>query len=187
MKKFFKTIASIHQYTMELDRYHDSLKCKHCFKQDQFISHGFVYKKARKGKKRTVGKRIFCSNRYGRSGCGSTFRLYLSEEIPTFQYTTTHLFAFLTALFALFSIQNAYEKATGTRDPRNAWRWLNKLQAQLIGYRQFLKTRSEDVVEQFKSRTQRLQILLPTIQRLFLKISEPPCAHYQTINQVSFI
>ena len=136
---------------------------------------------------RTVGIRIFCSNRYGRAGCGSTFRLYLSEEIPTLQYSTTHLFTFLASLITLFNIQSAYEKATGTRDPRNAWRWLNKLQAQLIHYRCLLKTRSENAVESFKSRAQRLQVLLPTIQRLFLKISESPCAHYQTIHQVSFI
>ena len=187
MKKFFETIASIHQYTMELGLHHDSLKCKRCLKQDPFVSHGFVYKKEHNGKKRTVGKRLFCSNRYGRSGCGSTFQLYVREAIPGHRYNTHHLFTFLDSLLALLTVQKAYEKATGTGDPRNAWRWLNKLQAQLICYRCVLETRSEDVVETFKSKCKRLQVLLPTIQRLFLKISAPPCAYYQVLNQTSFI
>jgi len=172
---------------MELEFYSDSLQCHKCLKNNQFVSHGFVYKKQCQGKRRKVGKRIFCSNRSGRSGCGSTLRFYLSLEHPSLQYSASHLFAFLSALIARLTIQQAYENATGSREPRNAYRWLNKLQHKIIDYRSLLKMPTMDVVEAFKYRARRFQILLPTIHQLFLSIGFQPCAQYQIIKQMRFI
>lgn len=187
MKRYFDDMTTLDRFTRELDCHQDERQCHHCFKHDQFVSHGFVYKQRSQSLREAIGKRLFCSNRYGRTGCGRTFQLYIREALPGHRYNTHHLFIFLDSLLKLRTVQQAYEKATGTGEPRNAWRWLNKLQAQLIRYRCVLETRSEEVVDTFKSRCKRLQILLPTIQRLFLKISAPPCACYQVLNQTSFI
>ena len=184
MKIYFEHIDVIHQFTMELD--YNTLKCRHCLSSNQFVSHGFVYKKQNNGEKKAIGKRLFCSNRHGKLGCGRTTQLYLATQIPTFQYPCEHIFIFLSALLSMSSIQKAYKIATNTDDPRNAYRWLHKLWDKLIDYRSLLQFHTECTALKFKSRTRRLQILLPTIQELFFKIKESPCTQYQMLTQTNF-
>ena len=186
MIKFFNNIESLHQFTLSLDSYPNSIKCHQCKKSDQFVSHGFIYKKQHQGEKQVVGKRAFCSNRSAHSGCGATEQLYLSDQVPKLHYNTHHLFVFLSSLIASLSIQAAYEKATGARNTRNAYRWLHRLQIKLMDYRCLLSIRTEPI-ETFKSRTKRFQIVLPTLQSLFLKMTHEPCAHYQNLTQTSFL
>lgn len=184
---FFKDLDNLDLFTMELERHQDLLECKKCSKNDQFVSHGYVYKKHVKGDTRTVGKRIFCSDRYHRSGCGSTLRLYLATELPAHQYTSIHLFIFLSSLIDNASIQKAYEKATLTENPRNAYRWLNKCLRKLTDYRLFLNKRTEVQSLLFKSKNKRRQLLLPTLQSLFVKTKHLPCATYQMNHQTCFL
>ncbi len=187
MRKYFSDIESIDSFSLSLDVHKDALQCAHCSRKDQFVSHGFVYKQRSQTLRAKVGKRIFCSNRYGRSGCGRTYRLYIAEALPGLQYGAAHLFVFLLALMSHATVQQAYEKATGTEDPRNAWRWLNKLQVKLIDYRCFLQRRADALNAQFRSRVRRLQVLLPTVKRLFALFDDCPCAHYQMRHQLRFI
>lgn len=172
---------------MELDLYPNALQCEKCSKRGQFVSHGFVYKNGHKGKRKITGKRIFCSNRNGRSGCGSTAILYLDESIPSLTYTTSHVGVFLSALMSGSSIHKAYKTATGTDNPRNAWRWLHKLYNRLMDYRGFLNARIETSSNPFRQRTRRLRLLLPTLQCLFLKRQISSCAQYQSLAQKGFI
>lgn len=85
MPKYFNDMDTLHRFTLEIDRYQDELQCHHCAKNDQFVSHGFIYKQRSQSLREAVGKRIFCSNRYGRSGCARTFRLYIATELPSLQ------------------------------------------------------------------------------------------------------
>ncbi len=172
---------------MELSRHAGSLKCHHCAKRDQFVSHGFVYKKQTGAKMLIVGKRIFCSDRYGRSGCGATLRLYLASSIPDLVYNAAILMTFITALFAGLTIQKAYLNATHCDDPRNAYRWLNKLQFSQNYYRVFLGSPNTLYDKQFNNRALRLKTLLPILKRLFSKISQTSCERYQILMQTSFI
>jgi len=71
-----------------------------------------------------VGKRLWCSYRYGRSGCGATVRLYTAEIIHRHRYTATELTAFLVTLISSLSISTAYKAATNSDEPRNAYRLL---------------------------------------------------------------
>lgn len=187
MQLFFKDIESLDRFTLSLDLHQDSLACDYCSSSDQFVSHGFVYKQRSQTLSEAVGKRIFCSNRNGRSGCGRTVRLYIASESPSLQYSTVHLFTFLCALLANLTVKAAYQKVTRWSKPRNAWRWLNKLDRRLMEYRCFLQTRSDVISTSFESRPRRLQILLPTIAQLFSKLEAPPCAHYQRLSQLRFI
>ena len=187
MKRFFETIDTLHRFTRELEYHQDKLQCLHCDKHDQFVSHGFVYKQRTSTQRARVGKRIYCSNREGRSGCGRTVRLYLVNEIPSLHYGSVALFIFISALLAHFTVKTAYQKATGQRETRHAWRWLNKLEHRLMDYRRFLSTCPDNIYAQFKPRTRRLQVLLPTLERLFAKFKETPCGHYQLVTQSNFI
>ncbi len=187
MNIFFKDLEALQQFTLSLDFHQDMTQCGKCSKHDQFVSHGFVYKKQYHGDKKVVGKRIFCSNRYGRNGCGSSQRLYLCEQIPTLQYTADHLFRFLLELIAYISIQKAYKAATGTDNPRHAYRWLNKLTLKLSDYRTVMIKHWQDLSDPFTSRTHRFQLLLPTVQHLFTTLRYQPCSQYQILKQTSFI
>lgn len=186
MQLFFKNINMIQKFTMELESQVDKIRCKHCSKSDQFLSHGFVYKKQVNGETLAVGKRIFCSNRYGRSGCGKTIRLYLDTIISDLQYSTTHLFIFISLLLTGVSIQKSYQVATKTVDPRNAYRWINRLWDKLIVFRGFIIGRTGDFFSS-KFRTKRFQILLPTLLKIFKDLGDNPCSKFQGTYQVSFI
>lgn len=187
MRTFFDDIDTLHRFTLELDHHRASLACPHCSKCGQFVAHGFVHKKHSQGLKRTVGKRILCSNRYGKSGCGRTQRLYLTSEVPMLQYTAQHLFTFLSALLTGLSVHGAYAQATGCSEPRNAFRWLNKLQRKLSDYRSVLVTRPRAAFSPPNCRTRRLQLLLTTLQQLFALPGLSNCRHYQQRFQQTFV
>jgi hypothetical protein len=185
MKKYFNSLQAINKFTMELD--HDTLTCEKCSKRGQFVSHGFVYKKGHKGERHIMGKRIFCSNRNGRSGCGRTTIIYLEDSIPALTYATSHVYAFVRSLMSGSSIRKAYKTATDTDDPRNAYRWLHKLYNRLMDYRGFLSAHTVTSSIPFRHRTRQLRLLLPTLQSLFLKMWISPCGQYQSLTQKSFI
>lgn len=187
MQRFFEDFESIKQFTRSLDYNQDKLECAHCLKNDQFVSHGIVYKQRSMTLSEPVGKRIFCSNRYGRSGCGRTVQLYVASEFPSFQYGAAHLFVFIVSLLANLTVTESYEKATGQSESRNAWRWLNGLIRRLTDYRCFLKVRLDSISTQFKTSVRRLQILLPTLKRLVAEFFNYPCSSYQLIHQRAFI
>jgi hypothetical protein len=187
MNIFFTTIALIDAFTLSLDCHTSTLQCQQCLKTGQFVSHGFIYKQRSLSVKEPVGKRILCSNRYGRSGCGRTVQLYIASELPSFRYGTAHLFVFLSSLLANFSVKQSYQKATRQPESRNAWRWLNALTHKLIHYRSVLRVRLKTVSNQYLSRIRRLQILLPTVERLFAKMNNCPCSNYQLITQRPFM
>jgi len=185
MKRFYSDFESIDAFTLSLDFHQNELECVHCLKNGQFVSHGVIYKQRSSTLVEKVGKRIFCSNRYGRSGCGRTFQLYVANEVPSFRYGAIHLFIFISALVANLNIAEAYYQATGQLESRNAWRWLRKLILKLSEYRSFLKVRQEDRFNQFRSTSNHLKHLLPTLARLFTSTSNG-CFDYQMKQQQAF-
>jgi len=187
MQKYFNTIESVDSFTLSLDYHKNKLQCLHCNKSDQFVSHGFIYKQRSISLAEKVGKRIFCSNRYGRSGCGRTFQLYVASQFPSFHYSSNHLVIFINSLLKNLTVRASYRNATGQSESRNAWRWLNKLIIKLTDYRRYLKARTQTASTAFKSKARRLQILLPTLTRLFNKVNGCPCSHYQQCYQLAFI
>jgi len=186
MPKYFENIASIDDFTLNRHTPID-IPCIHCLKVNQLKSHGFIFKQRSSDVAEKIGKRIICSNRYGGKGCGQTMALYVKQEFPGFCYNSAHVFVFLATLLVGASVQKAYQKATGTDDPSNAWRWLNKLERRFTEYRHFLKHPAAEVDAQFTPRVARLQILLPIIKRLFFSLGATPCADYQMRTQLNFI
>jgi len=192
MQKYFENIETLHRFTLELDCHADDLQCEKCFSTGHFVSHGFLYKAQHQGEKQTVGKRIFCSNRFGRAGCGGTCRLYLAERIPQLHYASRHLFVFIQQLIAGCSICNAYQQATAAADPRHGYRWLTRLRGNLLAYRSWLPlAKRHEKSGSFHQRTERLQHLLPTLQTLLHRNEEEslcfcPCAQMQWQRQQEF-
>lgn len=98
MQKFYPDYDTIHRFTLSLDYHQNEVACLHCLKHDQFVSHGIIYKQRSMAVAEKVGKRLFCSNRSGRMGCGRTFQLYVASEVPSFRYGAAQLFVFISAL-----------------------------------------------------------------------------------------
>jgi len=186
MKRFYTDFESINAFTLSLDFHQNELECAHCFKSDQFISHGIIYKQRSSTLSEKVGKRIFCSNRYGRTGCGRTFQLYVANEIPHFRYGAAHLFVFISTLIADLNIAEAYHQATGQTEARNAWRWLSKLMIQLSEYRSPLKSKTDNHTHPLNSSSRYLKHLLPTFSQLFFS-NNKDCFDYQFNQQRAFL
>lgn len=186
MKRFYPNFESIHAFTTALDYHQDELECVHCFKKDQFVSHAIIYKQRSSALTEKVGKRLFCSNRYGRRGCGRTFQLYIAAEVPGRRYGASQLFLFITALMANVNISEAYHQATGQPEPRHAWRWLKRLMGKLCHYRSFLRCPEGGTFNTSRSSSHYLQHLLPTLARMFISTNSG-CMDFQMNQQQSFL
>jgi hypothetical protein len=97
------------------------------------------------------------------------------------------VFQFLLELIACVCIQAAYKKATGSDNPRHAYRWLNRLDAKLTDYRNLIVKQWQNQSAPVKSHTQRFQLLLPTCQLLFVTLGQQACSQYQLLKQTGFI
>ena len=196
MPIFFSSLKSLHHFSVNLALHRDRFQCPQCQTADHFISHGYVYKKQSQGDPVAVGKRVFCSNRYQHRGCGRTQRLYLCSSLPLWHFPSTALSLFIATLIAGCSIQKAYQRATGTDDPRQGYRWLGKLTRRLSQFRTVLSVGCIDLPAQHSNNSslvtecvQHLSLLLSTMESLFALFSHEAldaCASFQWRQQQPF-
>lgn len=141
MRIFFSTLPQLESFT-RLKTLPKGNACQHCRKNDQWISHGYVYKQHSSQHRVIVGKRMLCGRRSTQRGCGRTRQLYLDQYVPQRHYSLSVLIAFVKGLLAGRSVQQAYCRALGEphREPRQAWRWLTALYFQLGFIRTYLAT-----------------------------------------------
>ena len=185
MQTYYPSLQAIEQRTMQLDR----ARCAHCQKTQQLVSHGFIRKKRIGAEPEAVGKRVFCSNRDRRTGCGRTMQLYLDATVRYLHYAGCAVVAFVLALIAGRSIQHAYQHATGTATPRHAYRWLNRLCAQLSAYRSLSHRPplQDTTPSAAANRPVRLLSLISTVTVLLQRFGQPLCAVYQRQWQRPFL
>jgi len=75
--------------------------CPHCRQTGAVIGHGFLRGYAEGSSEvETRGRRVFCSDRGQRPGCGRTFSVLLSTVLGGFVLRTLTLFCFATAVLA---------------------------------------------------------------------------------------
>ncbi len=187
MNRFYPDIASLDAFTLSLDCLDESLPCQHCKKHGHLVSHGFVYKHLSSVKKQPVGKRILCSNRYGRSGCGKTIQLYLAHRFPFFRYGAATLTVFLSLLILGLSVNAAYKAATKQQGSRHGWRWIKRLKRRLSDFRSVLTLPDKPYPALFSYRSRIRQLLLPTLYALISKWGHNLCSHFQIQAQLNFI
>ncbi len=187
MPRFFEDFSSIDKFTLSLDYHQDKTQCVHCLKNNQFVSHGIIYKQRSMTECVPVGKRLFCSNRYGRSGCGRTVPLLISSKIPRLHYSAAVVFVFISLLLARVCVTQAYQQATGQLEARNAWRWLTKLMRQLSTYRCTLMSRTHALATAPKCQSRQLCLLLPTLAQMSNSSTDCLCSSYQFNHQRAFL
>lgn len=190
MQIYYSSLSAIEQQTMHLYE----VACRHCQKIGQLISHGFIHKKQVGADPVPIGKRVYCSNRHKHTGCGRTIQLYLDQTVRYLHYTGAAVVAFVLSLIAGAPIQHAYQDATGTATPRNAYRWLNRLCGQLSTYRSLAHqpplanpTATTLAMVNLVIRPPRMQLLLPTFGSLLARFGQPLCAVYQSALQQSLL
>ena len=84
----------------DFQRFYFRLKqtpCPHCKSTGSLILHGYLcgYNTAVYGEKIIRGRRIFCSNRNRRTGCGKTFSLLAANILKGFNICANSLWRFL--------------------------------------------------------------------------------------------
>jgi hypothetical protein len=95
--------------------------CPHCKVTGTLIRHGFLYgfDDTSPQRKTVRARRIFCSNRYRRPGCGRTFSVWIVDKIRRLSLTTRCLWRFLQQAVA-GSIAAAI-RATGSLRSDRTW------------------------------------------------------------------
>jgi hypothetical protein len=168
MRMFFSSLFELEQFTFSLNSQSSKQVCQYCSQNSHWVSHGFVYKQQSSRRRFVVGKRILCSKRYGRDGCGRTRQLYLQEVIPRRHYLLPTLLAFIETLLKGNTVKHAwqYTVAKPPREPRQAWRWLNALMRQLGRFRTLLNQPPSLSLTCQRYSSARLTILLPTLAAL---------------------
>ena len=73
------------------------MACPHCKAVGTLIRHGFLYgfDEESPQEKTVRARRIFCSNRHARPGCGRTFSIWLADKIRRLSLTSRGLWTFL--------------------------------------------------------------------------------------------
>lgn len=177
MQIYFSSLQAIEQHTTQLDL----ARCAHCQRTRQLVSHGFVRKKRAGAEPEAIGKRVFCSNRNQRTGCGRTMQLYLDATVRYLHHAGAAVVTFVLSLIAGMSIERAYTGATGASSPRHAYRWLDRLTAKLAFYRSLSHRPPlrETSAGNAPNRPLRLISLMATFEVLLQRFGQPLCAAYQ--------
>jgi hypothetical protein len=105
--------------------------CPHCAKSGTLIGHGYLRGYAERGEGRELrGRRLFCSNRGRRPGCGRTFSIKLSRVLAGFVVRTLTLFRFATAVLGGLTRRAAWlAAAAGALSLSSGYRLWRRLHA----------------------------------------------------------
>lgn len=99
--------------------------CIHCRLTGTLIGHGFLRGLAPTGNDVvTRGPRMFCSDRYSKTGCGRTFPVYWDDVIPFATLRTVQLLELIRALACAPSPHAGWAASRLPMSPSSAYRWL---------------------------------------------------------------
>lgn len=88
-----------------------ALRCPHCGRYGTLNAHGWLLGYAELDSTRVVrGRRLYCSNRFVRPGCGRTFSVLLSHMLAGFTVTTETLAQFVRGVIAGVCRKVAWER-----------------------------------------------------------------------------
>ena len=105
--------------------------CPHCRQSGTLIGHGFLRGYAERGSGLVVrGRRIFCSNRGKRPGCGRTFSVKLGCVLSGFVVRTLTLWCFVQAVLGGLTLRAAWlVEAAGALSLSSGYRLWRRLSA----------------------------------------------------------
>jgi hypothetical protein len=109
--------------------------CPHCKVVGTLIRHGFLYgfDESNPQRKTVRARRIFCSNRQARPGCGRTFSVWIADKIRRLSLTTRALWRFLQRAVAdgILAAIRASDCHRSDRTWLRIWKRFNLRQSQI--------------------------------------------------------
>lgn len=128
------------ELTQHLDRLNMEM-CPHCKQFGFLICHGFLTGYSEHGSEKIVrGRRIFCSNRFLKSGCGRTYSVTHSKFIYGHVVTATILWQFFLLLLKGFNPHQSWKQAGHEFSSETGYRFYRKMLHAQINHRTLLLT-----------------------------------------------
>jgi hypothetical protein len=147
--------------------------CPHCGRTGTLIGHGFLrgYEEQGQGIAQR-GRRIFCSDRYRRQGCGRTFSVLAATALAGFVVRTVTLFRFVEKVLAGLTRKTAWQAATrGALSLSSGYRLWRRMQNEQSALRSRLCRQCAPPVcpspEPLAALLAHLRVLLPAATCLF--------------------
>lgn len=138
----------IKYYTTEAEftQFHAKIKlcaCPHCLHTGCLILHGYLYgfTESDTAGKITKGRRIFCSNRNKKTGCGKTFSILMSGFIKNHIVSSQTLSRFLCSIKDGKSKAQANRESGGKMKASTVYRIFNKFTYHQVRIRTLLSRR----------------------------------------------
>lgn len=108
-------LAKFYRSQKDFRNIHQNLKltsCPHCKTTGTLILHGYFYGyDSKKTNKITVrGRRVYCSNRHRKTGCGKTFNLLEADRIKRSTFQTSCVWLFLKNIVKGINILKAFPR-----------------------------------------------------------------------------
>ena len=109
--------------------------CPHCQVVGALIQHGFLYgfDESSPQRKTLRARRVFCSNRNARPGCGRTFSVWLADKIRRLGLTTAGLWRFLQIAVAdgILAAIRAFDGHLSDRTLLRIWKRFHHAQSNI--------------------------------------------------------
>jgi hypothetical protein len=110
-------------------------RCPHCKVVGTLIRHGCLYGFDESSPRRETlrARRIFCSNRNARPGCGRTFSIWLAHKVRRLSLTTDALWRFLQLAVAgsVLAASRAFDGWLSVRTWQRIWQRFNQAQCHI--------------------------------------------------------
>jgi hypothetical protein len=110
-------------------------RCPHCKVVGTLIRHGCLYGFDESSPRRQTlrARRIFCSNRNARPGCGRTFSIWLADKIRRLSLTTGALWRFLqyTVAVAVLAAGRIADERLSDRTWQRIWKRFDQGQSKI--------------------------------------------------------
>ena len=118
------------------------MSCPHCHRTGMLVGHALVTGYAERSAAREVrGRRLLCSARFRRGGCGRTFSVLIATVIARFSVRTSTISALLDAVVGGLCRKAAWERLhTAGTMPGLVLRSCYRIWARLLGAQAHLRT-----------------------------------------------
>ena len=107
-------------------------QCPHCRRSGNLNAHGYLRGYGEGNSSSAIrARRIYCSNRGRRIGCGKTHSYFHAQVIPRLSLTAKTLWTFLSFVLSGFSRRSAHQTSHAPGTPQRIWARCLKVQGLL--------------------------------------------------------
>jgi len=137
IKQYYKTEEEFNRFYLKLK----FSSCPYCHVSGYLILHGYLYGYSEQSdfEKIRRGRRIFCSNRNRKSGCGKTYSILIAGFIKNFMITAVTVWSFLDQWMRGMSLSEAFRRSGSKMAQSCVYRIFNRFKKSQSHIRTLLK------------------------------------------------